>query len=39
MSVAIGAILGFIFLKEPFTPRKALSILSIVAGMVLLKLV
>jgi len=39
MSVAIGAILGFIFLKEPFTPRKALSIGAIVVGMVLLKLV
>ena len=39
MSVAIGAILGFLFLKEPFTPRKALSIGAIVAGMVLLKLV
>lgn len=39
MSVAIGAILGFSFLKEPFSLRKVLSIGAIVAGMVLLKLV
>jgi len=37
-AVAIGAILGFIFLKEKLTIRKAIGIAAIVAGMILIKM-
>lgn len=37
-SVVIGSILGFIFLKESFTVRKAFGILSVAAGLVLVKI-
>jgi len=38
VSVVIGSLLGFIFLKEKFTSKKAVAILSITAGLILVKL-
>ena len=38
LAVAIGAILGFIFLKEHLTARKAIGIIAVVAGMILIKM-
>jgi drug/metabolite transporter (DMT)-like permease len=37
-SVVIGALLGFVFLKEPFAPWKIFAIAAMVAGLVFLKL-
>ncbi len=37
-SVVIGAILGFVFLKEHFTPLKLVGVLGIAAGLVLIKM-
>ena len=38
LAVAIGALLGFIFLKEQFTAQKLLGIMGIVIGMILIKM-
>jgi uncharacterized membrane protein len=38
LAVAIGALLGFIFLKEQFSPQKALGVMGIVIGMILIKM-
>lgn len=37
-SVAIGALLGFIFLKEKFSFRKILAITAITIGLILIKI-
>jgi len=38
LAVAIGALLGFIFLKEQFSAQKALGIMGIVIGMILIRM-
>lgn len=38
LAVAIGALLGFIFLKEEFSAQKGLGIMGIVIGMLLIKM-
>jgi uncharacterized membrane protein len=38
LAVAIGALLGFIFLQEQFSAQKALGIMGIVIGMILIKM-
>jgi uncharacterized membrane protein len=38
LAVAIDALLGFIFLKEQFLPQKALGVMGIVIGMILIKM-
>lgn len=38
LAVAIGAILGFIFLKEKITTKKVIGIMTIVTGIILIKL-
>ncbi len=38
LAVAIGALLGFIFLKEQFSAQKVLGIMGIVIGMLLIKM-
>jgi uncharacterized membrane protein len=38
MSVAIGSVMGFVFLRERLTPRKIAGITAITAGLVLIKL-
>jgi uncharacterized membrane protein len=38
LAVAIGALLGFIFLQEQFSAQKLLGIMGIVIGMILIKL-
>ena len=39
VSVAFGAILGFVFLRERFTGRKALGVAAIVAGLIVIAVV
>jgi drug/metabolite transporter (DMT)-like permease len=37
-AVVFAAVLGALFLREPFTPRRIAATLGVVAGLVLLKL-